>query len=211
MYNIYIYIYYTVYIYIYFQCTIMCTSKYGVLKSQTVVVTCMSICVILNPGLSVQVSGLVETSNNVASAKLTNNSFELVSFARSAVDEALEIFRQKLQLLAEDHGARVERGPQLPGWAPNSKSPLLAMVKETFEEVEGFTPEVTAIHAGLECGVFAQKLPGIDMVSFGPDIQGAHAPGERVRLQSVSRFWDLVLKLLSKLSGSETPAERSEL
>jgi dipeptidase D len=189
----------------------MCTSKYGVLKSQTVVVTCMSICVILNPGLSVQVSGLVETSNNVASAKLTNNSFELVSFARSAVDEALEIFRQKLQLLAEDHGARVERGPQLPGWAPNSKSPLLAMVKETFEEVEGFTPEVTAIHAGLECGVFAQKLPGIDMVSFGPDIQGAHAPGERVRLQSVSRFWDLVLKLLSKLSGSETPAERSEL
>jgi dipeptidase D len=85
------------------------------------------------------------------------------------------------------------------------------MVKETFEEVEGFTPEVTAIHAGLECGVFAQKLPGIDMVSFGPDIQGAHAPGERVRLQSVSRFWDLVLKLLSKLSGSETPAERSEL
>lgn len=195
----------------YAQCTIMCTSKYGVLKSQTVVVRCMSICVILSPDLSVQVSGLVETSNNVASAKLTNNSFELVSFARSAVDEALEIFRQKVQLLAEDHGARVERGPQLPGWAPNSKSPLLAMVKETFEEVEGFTPEVTAIHAGLECGVFAQKLPGIDMVSFGPDIQGAHAPGERVRLQSVSRFWDLVLKLLSKLSGSETLAERSEL
>lgn len=158
---------------------------------------------------SEEVPGLVETSNNVASIKVINNSLEIVSFARSAVDRDLGTFRQRVQQIAEEFGASVARGPQLPGWAPSAKSPLLALVKQAFEEVEGSTPGVTAIHAGLECGVFAQKLPGIDMVSFGPDIQGAHAPGERVRLESVSRFCNLVLKLLSKLSKS-TPSTRIE-
>lgn len=158
---------------------------------------------------SEQVPGLVETSNNLAKVSIAGDTVSVTHFARSAVDAQLAEFRKKMKDLADSTGFQVDYGVQLPGWAPNAKSRLLELSKEVFVQLEGREPEVAAIHAGLECGVFAEKLQGIDMISFGPDIQGAHAPGEKVEVSSVARNWELLLGLLARLARE--PPLRAEL
>lgn len=151
----------------------------------------------------------METSNNLAKVSIAGDTVSVTHFARSAVDAQLAQFRKKMKDLADSTGFQVDYGVQLPGWAPNAKSRLLELSKEVFVQLEGRNPEVAAIHAGLECGVFAEKLQGIDMISFGPDIQGAHAPGEKVEVSSVARNWELLLGLLGRLA--QEPPQRAEL
>jgi dipeptidase D len=88
-----------------------------------------------------------------------------------------------------------------PGWKPDMDSKALAVVREVYRKRWGKEPIVTAIHAGLECGLLGQKIPGLDMVSFGPHIEGAHSPDERVHVPSVERFWGALAETLDRLSA----------
>jgi dipeptidase D len=97
-------------------------------------------------------------------------------------------------------GARAEEHGGYPGWKPNLDSKVLAVTRNVYAEIWGREPEVTAIHAGLECGLLGQKIPGLDMISFGPQIEGAHSPDERVQISSVARFWDALQRLLRQLA-----------
>ena len=97
-------------------------------------------------------------------------------------------------------GAQVEIHDGYPGWKPDVSSRVLGVVREVYRRQWGQEPKVTAIHAGLECGLLGQKVPGLDMISFGPQIEGAHSPDERVHVPSVRRFWEALRSVLVALS-----------
>lgn len=153
--------------------------------------------------MSHEVPGLVETSNNVARVRRSSPGIvEVLCLARSSIGSALEHTHELIARAARRCGAQVSRGATFSGWAPNRSQALLATTERVFEEVTGSRPNVTAIHAGLECGIIGDKLAGVEMVSFGPDIVGAHAPGERVRLESVDKLVNVVQQLMADLAGS---------
>ena len=102
--------------------------------------------------------------------------------------------------VGEGAGAGVEENEPYPGWEPNLNSELLATVKKVHEKEFGTTPEMKAIHAGLECGIIGEKFPGMDMVSIGPWIEHPHSPGERVNVPSVGQFWKLLTAVLEELA-----------
>ena len=97
-------------------------------------------------------------------------------------------------------GAEVLQSGGYPGWKPNMDSKLLAVARETYKKMYGKDPKVTAIHAGLETGIIGSRIPGMDMLSFGPQIEGAHSPGERVHVPSVRRFYDFFKQMLAALA-----------
>jgi len=151
--------------------------------------------------MSHEVAGLVETSNNVAKVRhVSDHLVEVLCFPRSSINSALEAVQSSIARVAKLCGATVNRSFTFPGWAPNASQGLLALAKDEFNTTIGFVPEVAAIHAGLECGIIGGKIPGMEMISFGPDIKGAHAPGERVHVESVQRTWDLARQLLARLT-----------
>jgi dipeptidase D len=98
-------------------------------------------------------------------------------------------------------GADAIQGDGYPGWNPDMSSTVLAKLSETHEELFGKKPEIKAIHAGLECGIIGEKFPGMDMISFGPTITGAHSPDERIKIDTVENFWKLACGVLDKLSA----------
>mmetsp|Transcript_90345 Transcript_90345/g.279478 ORF Transcript_90345/g.279478 Transcript_90345/m.279478 type:complete len:531 (+) Transcript_90345:50-1642(+) len=156
--------------------------------------------------MSHEVPGLVETSNNVARVRrVGSSSVEVICLARSSITPALEHTLGRMARTAKRCGATSERGFMFPGWAPNASQALLSLTRSAFAEVTAAAPNVTAIHAGLECGLIGGKIPGVEMVSFGPDIVGAHAPGERVRLSSVEELWVLVGRLMARLAEDAEP------
>ena len=115
---------------------------------------------------------------------------------------ALEGARQGIRALGEALGCAVSLDPSYPGWNPNLDSKLLARFKTVHREVTGQEVKVMAIHAGLECGILGERFAGMDMISFGPDIRGAHAPGERVEITSVARCWQLLKAVLQALGAA---------
>jgi dipeptidase D len=131
-----------------------------------------------------------------------------VTSSRSSVAPALEGVLAGIRGAGLLAGAVVETRDGYPGWKPDLASPVLRVVRGVYAEAWGREPEVKAIHAGLECGLLGERLPGCDMVSFGPQIEGAHAPGERVSVPSVARFWDALKSALDRLSSSHA-AERA--
>lgn len=98
-------------------------------------------------------------------------------------------------------GARVTHSEGYPGWTPDPSSELLKIVRETYEELFGTEPKVRAIHAGLECGLFLQKYPQLEMVSFGPTLRGVHSPDERLEIASVEKFWKLLVGTVERIVG----------
>jgi len=152
-----------------------------------------------------EMPGLVQTSNNVATAQLRPTedgrlNVTVGCMARSSVlAQAREVVAQ-IQAVGELAGAEVTAGNPYPGWRPNVNSPLLAVCRSVFKQVHGREPEITAIHAGLECGIIGDRVPGMDMISFGPDIRGAHSPDERVFVDSVQRTWEYLRALLIELA-----------
>jgi dipeptidase D len=96
-------------------------------------------------------------------------------------------------------GAEVEHSDGYPGWEPNMESPVLDIAVSTYRRLFNKKPEVKAIHAGLECGLFLQKYPDMDMISVGPTIKGAHSPDERLHIESVGKFWDHLLEMLKNI------------
>jgi dipeptidase D len=150
--------------------------------------------------MSCDIPDLVETSSNVAKVKGANGSLVIATSSRSSVDAELDALRSRIQAIAELAGAAVDVGPAYPGWQPNLDSEILKVVKRVHARELGSPPKIKAIHAGLECGIIGRKIPGMDMISFGPVIEFPHSPDERVLIPSVDRFYRLLAATLSELA-----------
>ncbi|MFC1559462.1 beta-Ala-His dipeptidase [Gemmatimonadota bacterium] len=150
--------------------------------------------------ISRDVPGLVETSNNLAVVQFSDDSIQITTSTRSSVMPALRTMTGQIRSVFELAGARVEDVGGYPGWTPNADSHLLKTGKRVFMEVFEKEPHVKAIHAGLECGLIGEKFPGMDMISFGPEIRSPHAPGEKVQISSVANTWILLKAFLADLA-----------
>jgi dipeptidase D len=146
------------------------------------------------------ISGLVETSTNMAIIRLGRKEAEIVCSTRSSIASALEATRDVLQAVCRLAGADIQLQDGYPGWMPNLQSALLAKLKEVHLKTTGKDAEVKAVHAGLECGIIGEKYPGMDMISFGPTIEHPHSPDERVHIASVERFWMFLTAALAELA-----------
>lgn len=147
--------------------------------------------------MSVQVRGVVETSDNLGIVDLTPEAGSCNFMVRSLVDSAgVELAEEIVSLFALS-GTAAETSGHYSGWAPNPESPLLALCRAAYRETFGGEATTEVIHAGLECGIIGGKYPTMDMVSFGPTIRGAHAPGETVEVESVGRCWELLRAILA--------------
>jgi len=150
--------------------------------------------------MSRDMPGLVETSTNLAIVRIEGNEAHIHMSSRSSVGAALSRTNWQIAAVAGLAGAAVTMGNAYPGWKPNMASPLLKVGRETYRKLRNSDPVVTAIHAGLECGIIGERFPGMDMISFGPTIQGAHSPDEKVEIASVERFWKLLQKMLEAVA-----------
>lgn len=150
--------------------------------------------------MSAEVPGLVETSNNLALVATDTERARIVCCCRSSSNPALADTMFSLRSLFRLAGAEIEEEPGYPGWAPRPDSPLVRRTIAAYEALFAEAPEIKAVHAGLECGILTQKAPGLDAVSIGPEILGAHSPDERVRISSVAKFYRLLGRLLADLA-----------
>ena len=147
--------------------------------------------------MSFAMPGLVETSTNLASVKFEgDNRIVVTSSQRSSVESAKTYVMQMVESVFALAGADVAHSDGYPGWAPNPQSVLLEKTVGAYERLFGAEPKVRAIHAGLECGLFLEKYPELEMVSFGPTLRGVHSPDERLEIATVPKFWDLLLEVL---------------
>ena len=142
---------------------------------------------------------MVETSNNVASIETTDTEVTIVSSQRSNVMSALDNQAATIKALFQLAGAEVVQGDGYPAWKMNPDSKLTAIAVEKYKELFGKEPKVLGIHAGLECGLFSEKYPNLDMVSFGPTLRGVHSPDERLHIPTVQMVWDHLLEILKSI------------
>jgi len=149
--------------------------------------------------MSHDIPGLVETSTNLATVETLDDRVEISMNSRSSVRSAIQATKDKIRSLSELAGASMEEGGQYPGWKPDLDSHALKVLKTTHKELFGIDPKVEAIHAGLECGIIGEKYPGMDMISFGPQIDNPHSPDEQVHVGSVDKFWKLLVATLEAL------------
>lgn len=150
--------------------------------------------------MSAEMPGLVETSTNLASVKFKGkNKIVIETSQRSAVNSGKEDIAQKVASVFKLAGAKVKHGDGYPGWKPDTNSKILKITEESYEKLFKTKPVVRAIHAGLECGLFLEKYPDFDMISFGPTIKGAHSPDERMNIETVTKFWDLLVDVLQNV------------
>jgi dipeptidase D len=148
-------------------------------------------------GWSKEIPDLVETSSNLATIRLTGaNTVHVVTTQRSSSDEEKNYAAMKAEASFDLAGAKVTHSDGYPGWKPNMNSAILRLMIDSYRKLFGKVPQVKAIHAGLECGLILEKYKGIDMISFGPTIRGAHTPEERIEIETVQMFWDLLIDVL---------------
>ncbi|HMA49462.1 MAG TPA: M20/M25/M40 family metallo-hydrolase, partial [Magnetospirillaceae bacterium] len=143
--------------------------------------------------------GVVETSNNVGVMGLKDGLFTANLMVRSLRDSGTTMLADEIESLFTLAGCKIERTGGYPGWTPNPSSALLALCQEVYRKKYGSEAAIQIIHAGLECGIIGAKYPGMDIVSFGPTIRGAHAPGEHVEIETVGHCWELVKAILAAL------------
>lgn len=149
--------------------------------------------------MSQTVKGLVETSTNLASVKETDGGVVITTSQRSSVDSAKEYAKRMVASVFRLAGAEVKHSDGYPGWAPDPESVLLRRTVECYRTLFGSEPKVRAIHAGLECGLFLEKYPHLEMVSFGPTMRGVHSPDERLEIASVGKFWRLLREVVASV------------
>jgi dipeptidase D len=144
--------------------------------------------------------GLVETSTNLASVSFYGeNKIRIVTTQRSSVESSKNDVAGMVESCMKLAGAKVEHSDGYPGWKPSLKSEILKISSKSYLDLFGRKPEIRAIHAGLECGLFYEKIKGIDMISFGPTIRGAHTPEEKIEIKTVMMFWDLLLDVIRNI------------
>ena len=149
--------------------------------------------------MSQDIPGLVETSSNLASIKQKEGKIEVVTSQRSSILSSRKDMSQMVASAFVLGGAEVSTGDGYPGWKPNPASEILNIAKESYERLFHTEPKVKAIHAGLECGLFLEKYPTLDMVSFGPTLRGVHSPDERMLIPTVEKFWKHLLDVLAHI------------
>ncbi|MFW6095521.1 MAG: aminoacyl-histidine dipeptidase [Bacteroidota bacterium] len=149
--------------------------------------------------MSDAMEGLVETSTNLAVIKKEGNQIRIQTLQRSSVDTAKEDLGNMIRSVFELAGAEVLHEGAYPGWKPNPDSPILKTMENVYKDNFGKEPKVTAIHAGLECGIISQAYPGLDMISFGPTINYPHSPDEEVNIETVQKFWDFLVYTLKNV------------
>jgi dipeptidase D len=158
--------------------------------------------------MSMEIPELVETSNNVAIVRCLDKKIRIHTSSRSSIASALEATRAKIEAVAKLSGAKVKHLDGYPGWNPDLSSPLLKTMKNVYQGLTGKEPEIKAVHAGLECGIIGEKFPGMDMISFGPDLSNPHSPDEKVHIPSVARFYGLLTATLNALAGAGASGSR---
>ena len=146
-----------------------------------------------------ELAWLVETSNNVASVETTADEVRIVASQRSNVMSALDNQAATIKAVFQLAGAEVVQGDGYPAWKMNPNSALTALTVDTYVKLFGKNPQVLGIHAGLECGLFSEKYPHLDMVSFGPTLRGVHSPDERLLIPTVQMVWDHLLEILKNI------------
>jgi dipeptidase D len=150
--------------------------------------------------MSADIPGLVETSTNVAIIRTEKSRIVLTTSQRSSVASEIDEIVQCVSAVFDLGGANVVRAEGYPGWKPNLDSHILRVAKSTYQSLYGKEPEVKAIHAGLECGIIGEKFPGMDMVSFGPTLEGVHSPDEKIHIDTVEKFWNFLLGILKNVN-----------
>ncbi|MBQ7824246.1 MAG: aminoacyl-histidine dipeptidase [Bacteroidaceae bacterium] len=153
--------------------------------------------------MSRDMEGLVQTSTNLASVKMSGeNKIVVATSQRSSVESEKYDIAHRVECVFALAGATVVHGEGYPGWKPNMESSLLSTAVAAYEDLFGVKPLITAIHAGLECGLFLKKHPQLDMISFGPTLSGVHSPDEKMNIPSVEKFWKHLTAVLEKIAES---------
>jgi dipeptidase D len=146
------------------------------------------------------IPGLVETSTNLATIRSNEGTLRIGTSQRSSSLSQKEYISESIASVFKLANAEINIGDGYPGWEPDIESKLLKISKDVYYKLFGKQPEIKAIHAGLECGILETKNPGMEMISFGPTIQNAHSPTERVNIETVDRFYQLLKSLVKELS-----------
>ena len=153
--------------------------------------------------MSPDMENLVETSNNVARVLVKDEEIEIMCLTRSSVESSKMDLANSLKATFELAGYAVKLSGSYPGWKPNIDSPILKTMTKTYEDLFNSKPHVVACHAGLECGILGTNYPEMDMISFGPTIQGAHSPDERANIESAKKFWKFLLTTLENIPAKK--------
>jgi len=149
--------------------------------------------------MSPDIPGLVNTSNNLARVVVKDGEYSVQCLTRSAVESEKMDLAQSIQSVFELIGATVLFEGSYPGWTPKPEADIVKIMSELFRATFKAEPKVNACHAGLECGILGTNYPEMEMISFGPNIRGAHSPDERVQISSVQKFWDFLLYTLKEI------------
>ena len=149
--------------------------------------------------MSPAIADLVETSNNIAKIEVNEGAIKIECLTRSSVESSKNNMVNTLTAVFELAGFKVNLSGDYPGWAPNMDSAILKVLDALYEKMNGEKANVAACHAGLECGILGTNYPGMDMISFGPTIKGAHSPDERASISSTQKFWDFVIEILKEI------------
>ena len=148
--------------------------------------------------MSPDIEGLVEASSSLARVIISNGIFTTQSLQRSSVESTKAEIAMAVQCSFENIGCEVVQSGEYPGWKPDPNSAILKIMEKLYSEMFNEAPKVKACHAGLECGILGKHLPGVDMISFGPNIRAAHSPDEKVQISSVQKFWKFYLETLKQ-------------
>lgn len=151
-------------------------------------------------GMSHEIAGLVETSTNLASVKMpSSKKIVIVTSQRSSTESAKDAIADQVASVFRLAGAKVKQGDGYPGWSPNTDSMILKTAQKSYLRLFGKEAKIMAIHAGLECGLFLEKYPQLDMISFGPTMQHVHSPDERLEIKTVGLWWQHLLDILKNI------------
>ena len=149
--------------------------------------------------MSPDFEGLVETSSSLARVIISEGSFTTQSLQRSSVESTKGDVANTIRCSFESVGCSVVQSGDYPGWQPNTNSVILNLMADLYRELYKEEPNIKACHAGLECGILGKHLPGVDMISFGPNIRAAHSPDEKVQISSVQKFWGYLQETLKRI------------
>jgi len=149
--------------------------------------------------MSPDIEDMVQTSTNLAVVEIEDGRAQILTSQRSSVSSQKDEISYRVKAVADLAGAKTEFSGDYPGWEPNPDSEILHVMKEVYRELYNEEPIHEAVHAGLETGIIGKRVPGIDMVSFGPTIENPHSPSERLKIETVDKFWELLKETLNKL------------
>lgn len=149
--------------------------------------------------MSPSIEGLVQTSNNLARVEVKNGKYSIQNLTRSSVDSEKDDHARSIAATFELLGAKVVLEGEYPGWEPKPDASIIKVMRGIYKDMFKEEPHVNAVHAGLECGILGTHYPDMEMISFGPNIRGAHSPDEKCQISSVQKYWGYLLKTLENI------------